>query len=86
MSEIIFIDDWSALHIFANLTIGMFVGARKYNFWAALAFVSLAGLAWEIFEVGYPDSHETTKDHVTDMLLNTLGFGAGYALGRELKR
>ena len=86
MSEIIYIDDWSALHTLANLSIGMFTGARHYNFWHTLAVVSAIGITWEYFEHVYPESNETMKDHMTDMLLNTLGFVTGYVLGRELKK
>lgn len=86
MSEIVYVDDWSALHALANLSIGMFTGAKHYNFWATLTIITAAGIAWEIFEELYPDSHETTKDHITDLLLNTLGFSAGYVLGTELKK
>ena len=86
MSELVYVDDWSSLHIFANLALGMFTGARHYNFWATLTIATAAGLGWEIFEELYPDSHETVKDHVTDMLINTIGFVTGYALGDELKR
>ena len=86
MSDIIFVDDWSALHVIANLCIGMYVGAKHYNFLKTLSVVTVIGIIWEIVEWLYPESNETLKDHVTDMILNTLGFGAGYALGHELKK
>ena len=86
MSDIVFIDDWSSLHVIANLCIGMYTGAKHYDFLKTLSIVTIIGVIWEIIEWLYPDSHETMKDHVTDMILNTLGFGAGYALGRELKK
>lgn len=86
MSEIVYVDDWSALHLIANLVAGMFVGAKHYNFIKSFAVITAAGIAWEIFEELYPDSHETTKDHITDMILNTLGFSAGFVLGNELKK
>ena len=86
MSEIVHVDDWSSLHVIANLCIGMYTGAKQYNFLKTLLVVTIIGVIWEIVEWLYPDSNETMKDHVTDMILNTLGFGAGYALGRELKK
>lgn len=86
MSEIVYVDDWSALHVIANLCIGMFVGAKHYDFVKSLAAITAIGVVWEIAEWLYPDSEETLKDHVTDMILNTLGFATGYALGQELKK
>lgn len=86
MSDIIFVDDWSALHVIANLCIGMYTGAKHYDFLKTLSVVTVIGIIWEIIEWLYPDSEESMKDHITDMILNTLGFGTGYALGRELKK
>lgn len=86
MSEIVYVDDWSALHVIANLCIGMFVGAKHYNFVKSLSVITIIGVVWEIIEWLYPDSNETWKDHATDMVLNTLGFATGYALGNELKK
>ena len=86
MSELVYVDDWSSLHVIANLCIGMYTGAKHYNFLKTLSAVTVIGIIWEIVEWLYPDSNETWKDHATDMILNTLGFGAGYALGRELKK
>lgn len=86
MSEIVYVDDWSALHVITNLCIGMFVGAKQYNFVKSLSVITVIGIIWEILEWLYPDSNETWKDHATDMILNTLGFVTGYALGKELKK
>lgn len=86
MSELVYVDDWSALHVIANLCIGMFSGAKHYNFLKTISVVTAIGILWEIIEWAYPDSEETWKDHATDMVLNTLGFTAGYALGTELKK
>lgn len=86
MSELVYVDDWSALHVIANLCIGMYSGGKQYNFLKTISVVTIIGIVWEIVEWLYPDSNETWKDHATDMLLNTLGFGTGYALGREMKK
>ena len=86
MSEIIYVDDWSALHVIANLCIGMYTGAKHYNFVKSLSVITVIGIVWEIVEWLYPDSNESWKDHVTDMILNTLGFSTGYVLGSELKK
>ena len=86
MPELVYVDSWSSLHVIANLCIGMYTGAKHYNFPKSLAAVTTIGIIWEIIEWAYPDSNETMKDHITDVLLNTLGFATGYALGNELKK
>ena len=86
MSELVYVDDWSALHLIANLCLGLFSGAKHYDFIKTIAVITAVGLLWEYFEHIYPESHETMKDHTTDMILNTLGFVAGYTLATELKK
>lgn len=86
MSELLYVDDWSSLHVITNLCIGMFSGAKQYDFIKTLSVITAIGILWEIIEWAYPDSEETWKDHATDMMLNTLGFSAGFVLGTELKK
>ena len=86
MDDLIHIDEWSSIHIIATMSIGMFMGARKYSFISTLAVVTIAGILWEIFEYIYPDSNEIWIDHTTDILINTIGLTIGYLLGYELKK
>ena len=86
MSEIAYIDEWSALHVIANLCIGMYTGAKHYNFLKTISVVTVIGIVWEIIEYISHESDEYWRDQATDMLLNTLGFTAGYVLGHELKK
>lgn len=86
MAEILFIDEWSAIHIIATMTFGMFMSARHYNFLTTLGIATAAGLIWEIFEYVSHESEEIFKDQATDMLLNTIGVSIGYLLGHELQK
>lgn len=86
MSDIIYVDDWSALHVIANLCIGMFTGAKHYSFVKSLAVITTIGIIWEIIEYISHESEENWQDQATDMFLNTIGFSAGYFLGNELKK
>jgi len=86
MPEILYIDEWSAIHIIATISFGMFMGARRYNFLTTLGIATAAGLLWELFEYVSHESEEHFQDQATDMLLNTIGASVGYLLGHELKK
>ena len=86
MAEVIYIDEWSAIHIIAGMSIGMFMSARNYGYITSLAVVTTAGLVWEMIEYVSHESEEILQDQATDMLLNTIGLSIGYLLGRELKK
>lgn len=86
MSEILYMDEWSSIHLVANLCLGLFSGAKHYSFPKSLAVITAIGILWEIIEYISHESEEHLQDQVTDMLLNTIGFSAGYFLGHELKK
>ena len=86
MAEILYIDEWSAIHIITTMAIGMFMSARNYRYITSLSVVTAAGLLWELFEYVSHESEEIFQDQATDMLLNTIGVSIGYLLGHELKK
>ena len=78
-----------ALGLFAIFDFFPNLPNRWLGFWQVIAWVLIVGLAWEVFELlggGIMIEANFKADLITDLIMDVIGGGIGFFIGRGIKQ